>query len=88
MWTPDERVALTGDYRPLLGLLGSVDVGTLFLELATPRAGGLGILAELRTTAASASASSTRSGARSRRWKRSSHVAGAPSTSWARLACC
>src|SRR5213593_4690607 len=46
-WTPDERVALTGDYRPLLGLLGSVDVGTLFLELATPRAGGLEILAEL-----------------------------------------
>ena len=46
-WTPDERVALTGDYRPLLALLGSVDVGTLFLELATPRAGGLEILAEL-----------------------------------------
>src|SRR5437870_6483788 len=46
-WTPDERVALTGDYRPMIGLLGSVDVGTLFLELATPRAGGLEILAEL-----------------------------------------
>jgi len=46
-WTPDERVALAGDYRPLLGLLSSVDVGTLFLELATPRAGAMEILADL-----------------------------------------
>ncbi len=38
-WTPDERVALAGDYRPLLPLLSRVAVRTLFLELATPRAG-------------------------------------------------
>jgi 5-methyltetrahydropteroyltriglutamate--homocysteine methyltransferase len=35
-WTPDETVALRGDYRPLLGLLARAPVGTLFLELATP----------------------------------------------------
>jgi 5-methyltetrahydropteroyltriglutamate--homocysteine methyltransferase len=46
-WTPDERVALSGDYRPLLGLLSRAPVGTLFLELATPRAGELEVLAEL-----------------------------------------
>jgi len=46
-WTPDERVALAGDYRPLLGLLRRVNVGTLFLELATPRAGGMEMLADL-----------------------------------------
>ncbi|MBI5067585.1 MAG: sulfurtransferase TusA family protein [Deltaproteobacteria bacterium] len=43
-WTPDERVALAGDYRPLLGLLSRAPVGTLFLELATPRAGELEVL--------------------------------------------
>ena len=46
-WTPDERVALAGDYRPLLPLLGRAPVGTLFLELATPRAGELEVLAGL-----------------------------------------
>ena len=46
-WTPDERVALAGDYRPLLALLARAPVETLFLELATPRAGELEILAEL-----------------------------------------
>ena len=46
-WTPDERVALAGDYRPLLGLLGDLEVGTLFLEMATPRAGDLDVLREL-----------------------------------------
>jgi 5-methyltetrahydropteroyltriglutamate--homocysteine methyltransferase len=38
-WTRDESVALRGDYRPLLPLLASVPVGTLVLELCTPRAG-------------------------------------------------
>jgi 5-methyltetrahydropteroyltriglutamate--homocysteine methyltransferase len=46
-WTPDESVALAGDYRPLLGLLSRAPVGTLFLELATPRAGDVEVLAEL-----------------------------------------
>jgi 5-methyltetrahydropteroyltriglutamate--homocysteine methyltransferase len=46
-WTRNEEAALAGDYRPLLSLLGSLDVGTLFLELATPRAGELDVLAEL-----------------------------------------
>ena len=38
-WTPDETVALSGDYRPLLPILSHAPVGTLFLELATPRGG-------------------------------------------------
>ena len=46
-WTPDERVALSGDYRPLLPLLSRAPVGTLFLELATPRAGELEVLRDL-----------------------------------------
>lgn len=46
-WTPDERVALAGDYRPLLPLLCRAPVGTLFLELATPRAGELEVLRDL-----------------------------------------
>src|SRR5215831_12349610 len=37
-WTRNEEAALSGDYRPLVSLLSRVDVGTLFLELATPRA--------------------------------------------------
>jgi len=49
-WTPDERVALAGDYRPLLGLLGRAPVGTLLLELATPRAGELEVLRALPET--------------------------------------
>lgn len=43
-WTRDERAALSGDYRPLLGLLQQVQVGTLFLELCTPRAGEMEFL--------------------------------------------
>ncbi|MBI3817117.1 MAG: 5-methyltetrahydropteroyltriglutamate--homocysteine methyltransferase [Planctomycetes bacterium] len=43
-WTPDERAALTGDYRPLVELLRSLRVGTLFLELCTPRAGEIDAL--------------------------------------------
>jgi 5-methyltetrahydropteroyltriglutamate--homocysteine methyltransferase len=46
-WTRDERAALAGDYRPLLPLLATVNVGTLFLELATPRAGDVDVLREL-----------------------------------------
>jgi 5-methyltetrahydropteroyltriglutamate--homocysteine methyltransferase len=46
-WTPDERVALAGDYRPLLPFLSRAPVGTLLLELATPRAGELEVLREL-----------------------------------------
>jgi 5-methyltetrahydropteroyltriglutamate--homocysteine methyltransferase len=46
-WTPDERVALAGDYRPLLAFLSRAPVGTLFLELATPRAGELEVLRDL-----------------------------------------
>ena len=40
-WTRDESSVLSGGYGPLLGLLKRVEVGTLFLELATPRAGEL-----------------------------------------------
>jgi 5-methyltetrahydropteroyltriglutamate--homocysteine methyltransferase len=46
-WTPDQAVALSGDYRPLLPTLAGAPVGTLFLELATPRAGELEVLAAL-----------------------------------------
>jgi 5-methyltetrahydropteroyltriglutamate--homocysteine methyltransferase len=46
-WTPDESVALVGDYRPLLPVLSRAPVGTLFLELATPRAGELEVLSRL-----------------------------------------
>jgi 5-methyltetrahydropteroyltriglutamate--homocysteine methyltransferase len=46
-WTRDERVALAGDYRPLLPLLAAAPVGTLLLELCTPRAGELDVLGEL-----------------------------------------
>jgi 5-methyltetrahydropteroyltriglutamate--homocysteine methyltransferase len=43
-WTRDEGAALAGDYRPLLPLLQQVSIGTLFLELATPRAGEMDVL--------------------------------------------
>lgn len=46
-WTPDERMALAGDYRPLMPLLAAVDVGTLTLELCTPRSGDIDVLAAL-----------------------------------------
>jgi 5-methyltetrahydropteroyltriglutamate--homocysteine methyltransferase len=46
-WTPDETVALAGDYRPLLPFFSRAPVGTLFLELATPRAGELDVLSSL-----------------------------------------
>ena len=46
-WTPDESAALSGDYRPLLGFLREAPVGTVFLELCTPRAGEMELLREL-----------------------------------------
>jgi 5-methyltetrahydropteroyltriglutamate--homocysteine methyltransferase len=46
-WTADERVALRGDYRPLLKFLSRLHVGTLFLECCTSRAGELSVLADL-----------------------------------------
>ncbi len=46
-WTPDETVALRGDYRPLLGMLSRAPVGILFLEMATPRAGEIEVLAAI-----------------------------------------
>jgi 5-methyltetrahydropteroyltriglutamate--homocysteine methyltransferase len=46
-WTRNEEAALAGDYRPLVTLLSRVGVGTLFLELCTPRAGELEVLADL-----------------------------------------
>ncbi|HWB13744.1 MAG TPA: vitamin-B12 independent methionine synthase [Pirellulales bacterium] len=46
-WSRDESVALTGSYVPLLPLLREAAVGTLMLELCTPRAGELEVLQEL-----------------------------------------
>jgi len=46
-WTKDESAALSGDYGPLVPLLASLNVGTYFLELATPRAGEVERLAAL-----------------------------------------
>ena len=46
-WTRDERAALAGDYRSLLSFFADAPVGTLFLELATPRAGEMEVLADL-----------------------------------------
>lgn len=46
-WSRDEGVALAGDYRPLLPCLGTLKVGTLFLEMCTPRAGELNVLRDL-----------------------------------------
>ena len=43
-WTRDESAALAGDYRPLLNTLQRAEVGTLFLELCTERAGEAQIL--------------------------------------------
>jgi 5-methyltetrahydropteroyltriglutamate--homocysteine methyltransferase len=46
-WSRDESVALAGPYAPLVPLLAGLPVGTVFLELATPRAGDLAPLADL-----------------------------------------
>ena len=46
-WSADESLALAGDYQPLVDTLGQMQVGTLFLELCTPRAGEMEILRAL-----------------------------------------
>lgn len=46
-WSPDERVALAGDYRPLVGLFSRVKAGTLILEACTARAGEIDVLSQL-----------------------------------------
>jgi len=46
--TTDETSALTGGYEPLVLLFRSLNVGTLVLELCTPRAGELEALAGIR----------------------------------------
>lgn len=43
-WTPDEAAALSGDYTPLIETLSGLQVGSLLLELCTPRAGEMEIL--------------------------------------------
>lgn len=40
-WSADESVALSGPYTPLLETFSQSPFGTLFLEMATPRAGAL-----------------------------------------------
>ena len=46
-WSADESVALSGDYAPLIDTLNRVNVGVLFLELATGRAGDSAVLRSL-----------------------------------------
>lgn len=46
-WTTEESKAMTGDYRPLVDTLAALNVGTLFLELYTPRAGEMAVLKRL-----------------------------------------
>ena len=43
-WTADESAALSGDYAPLIDTLNRVNVGVLFLELCTGRAGDSAVL--------------------------------------------
>ena len=43
-WTAAEEACLSGDYVPLLETLSAFKVGTLFLELCTPRAGEMDVL--------------------------------------------
>ena len=46
-WTKDESAALAGDYRPLLGVLKRAEVGVLFLEMCTERAGEADVLRDI-----------------------------------------
>lgn len=46
-WTPDESVALAGDYRPLVDTLAQMKVGAYLLEMCTPRAGEIEVLKRL-----------------------------------------
>jgi 5-methyltetrahydropteroyltriglutamate--homocysteine methyltransferase len=43
-WTPDETVALSGSYVPLISTLAQVRVGAYLLEMCTPRAGEMDVL--------------------------------------------
>lgn len=47
-WTTDESSALSGGYEPLVPLFRAINVGTLILELCTPRAGELAALTGIR----------------------------------------
>ena len=49
-WSRDEGVALSGDYGPLMPILGEAPVGTVFLEMCTPRAGEWSRLRDLPPT--------------------------------------
>ncbi len=46
-WTTDESVALSGSYAPLVETLAGMNVGAYLLEMCTPRAGEMEILARL-----------------------------------------
>lgn len=50
-WTPDESVALSGSYEPLIETLRDMKVGAYLLEMCTPRAGEMDILKRLPETA-------------------------------------
>ena len=43
-WTPDESVALSGSYAPLVPTLAGMKVGAYLLEACTPRAGDMALL--------------------------------------------
>ncbi len=46
-WTPDESVALSGSYAPLIPTLAGMKVGAYLLEASTPRAGDMALLQQL-----------------------------------------
>lgn len=46
-WTPDESVALSGSYAPLIPTLAGMRVGAYLLEACTPRAGDMELLRQL-----------------------------------------
>lgn len=46
-WSPDESIALAGEYDPLLPLFRQIEIGTLFLEFCTTRAGDLSFIKSL-----------------------------------------
>ncbi|MGL6203003.1 MAG: 5-methyltetrahydropteroyltriglutamate--homocysteine methyltransferase, partial [Giesbergeria sp.] len=50
-WTPDESVALSGSYAPLVPTLARMKVGAYLLEACTPRAGDMALLQQLPSDA-------------------------------------
>lgn len=46
-WSPDQSMALEGDYHPLLPLFCQIKLGTLFLEFCTTRAGDVSFIKSL-----------------------------------------